>query len=293
MGSYFFSRSPRIKAGNYEQLTSFTNLYKPCDICGKYHYTASINNKNQDNINKRANEVAKLIYTGKFKGNIDPELTLLVSEQLKEAVISGFGNDLMDVAYNSPDWNMLANLEKNVYQFAAAKNYHNLKDITKSLKDDEGNIRSFKEFREIANKISYQYNTEWLKTEYNTAIGCGQMAGRWVDFKTNAESMPYLQYVTAGDYRVREEHAILDGVIKRIDDPFWDIYYPPNGYNCRCDVIQLPGDDYNTTNTEELKMPSVPELFRTNTAKHELVFPIKHSYFKGIPPEVKKCSRQS
>jgi len=289
VGSPFFSVRPRIAAGNYEHLTSFNNLYQPCEICGKFHFSASIDKKYQDKINKRADKLAKDIYTGKFKGDIDPELTTLVAGKLKDAVIQGYGASLPEVAYNSPDWNMIANLDKNVYQFAAAKNYQNLKDITTALKDNDGNIRSFKEFREAAGKISYQYNTDWLNTEYNTAIGCGQMAGRWVDFQKNADSMPYLQYVTAGDDRVREEHAVLDGVIKRIDDPFWDIYYPPNGYNCRCDVIQLPGDAQET-DTEEINKPVINTLFRTNTAKHGLIFPEKHPYFKGIPDDVKKAS---
>jgi SPP1 gp7 family putative phage head morphogenesis protein len=180
---------------------------------------------------------------------------------------------------------MIANLEKSLYQFSAAKNYQQLKDITSALKDPEGNIRSFKEFRDIANKISFQYNTEWLQTEYNTAIGCGQMAGRWVDFEKNAESMPYLQYVTAGDNRVREEHAVLDGVTKRINDEFWSKFYPPNGYNCRCDVIQVPGEA-EETNTDNLKMPGIPEMFQTNTAKQGLVFSKKHPYYTGVPKEV-------
>jgi SPP1 gp7 family putative phage head morphogenesis protein len=254
-------------------------------VCGKYHVSASLSKKDQDKINKRAKDIAKLIYTGKFKDDIDTELTILIAKKLTEAVVNGFGNDLLDIAYNTPDWNMLANLEKNVYQFSAAKNYQSLKDITLALKDQDGNIRSFKDFRDTANKISYQYNTEWLQTEYNTAIGCGQMAGRWVEFQQNAESMPYLQYVTAGDDRVREEHALLDGMIKHINDPFWDVYYPPNGYNCRCDVIQLPGDA-EQTDTDNLKMPGIPELFQTNTGKQELVFSDKHPYFKGVPDTV-------
>lgn len=187
--------------------------------------------------------------------------------------------------YNDPDWNMLANLDKNVYQFAAAKNYQQLKDITLAVKDGD-QIRSFKEFRDIANKISFQYNETWLKTEYNQAIAGGQMAGRWTDFESNKESMPNLQYITAGDDRVREEHAMLDGVVKPVDDPFWDTYYPPNDWGCRCDVMQLPGEDIpdNAIDIPEDKYPPINPLFKTNLAKDGLVFSEKHSYW-NIPED--------
>ncbi len=41
------------------------------------------------------------------------------------------------------------------------------------------------------------------------------------------------------DKDTRAEHAALHGVIKRVDSDFWDKYYPPNGWGCRCEVIQL------------------------------------------------------
>jgi hypothetical protein len=41
------------------------------------------------------------------------------------------------------------------------------------------------------------------------------------------------------DDKVRDEHSILDGLIYPVDDPFWDTYMPPNGWNCRCFTEQL------------------------------------------------------
>lgn len=50
---------------------------------------------------------------------------------------------------------------------------------------------------------------------------------------------PYWKYVTAGDSKVRQSHVVMDGRIYPADDPVWDIWYPPNGFRCRCSVISL------------------------------------------------------
>jgi SPP1 gp7 family putative phage head morphogenesis protein len=52
-------------------------------------------------------------------------------------------------------------------------------------------------------------------------------------------AMPYWQYRTAGDGRVRPAHAALDGFVAKQSDFVWGRIYPPCGYNCRCTVIPL------------------------------------------------------
>ena len=46
-------------------------------------------------------------------------------------------------------------------------------------------------------------------------------------------------YVTVGDSRVRPEHAAQEGVTLPKEDPFWSVWYPPNGWSCRCSVIPI------------------------------------------------------
>jgi SPP1 gp7 family putative phage head morphogenesis protein len=47
------------------------------------------------------------------------------------------------------------------------------------------------------------------------------------------------KYVTAGDDRVRSSHIAMDGVTLPKDDPFWLKNKPPNGWNCRCQIIPI------------------------------------------------------
>ena len=50
---------------------------------------------------------------------------------------------------------------------------------------------------------------------------------------------PFWQYDAIDDSRTRPTHRALDGQVRRADDPFWDTWYPPNGYRCRCGVRSL------------------------------------------------------
>jgi len=233
-------------------------------------------------MDKEASRLARDIYSGKFKGTIDKEMTLLVAKHLSEAVTKGSGENILQIDYNSPDVAMLANLDKNIYQFSAAKNYHQLKQMTQALKDEKGKVRSFAEFKKEAAKVNKIFNHDWLKTEYNTAISSANAAARWKENEQDKDVMPYLRYETAGDERVRSSHALLDNVVRRVDDPFWDEYYPPNGFNCRCTTVQ----EAHGPITGKINKPELHPMFRTNTGKAQVVFPKGHPYFKGIPKKV-------
>lgn len=82
-----------------------------------------------------------------------------------------------------------------------------------------------------------------VKTIYRTNMATAAMAGMYKELKSMTGLIPYWRYVTVGDGRVREEHAKIHGKILRHDDPFWDKYFPPNGYNCRCRVEALSEEE--------------------------------------------------
>lgn len=179
---------------------------------------------------------------------------------------------------------MLRNLTKNVYHFSAAKNYQELRDMTLLLMDGD-HVRSESEYLKAVETLNVKYNREWLFTERNAAIAGGQMAGQWGRFPEDS----ILRYMTAGDRRVRTSHRAIDRIRKPKSDPFWNTHYPPNGWNCRCDVVEeISG--YKPTSDEHTPSVDIPEMFKTNLAKDGLVFPKEHPYYVGIPKgEIRKA----
>lgn len=102
----------------------------------------------------------------------------------------------------------------------------------------------------------------------------------------------YLEYLTKMDAKVRKEHAILNAVVKKQTDKFWDEYYPPNGYNCRCRVVPIYGENVTSTNTIGLNLhKTVPEIWRFNAAKEKKVFNKKHPYFKVSLKDKEKAKK--
>jgi len=79
--------------------------------------------------------------------------------------------------------------------------------------------------------------TPWrVQTIFRTNVQTAYQAGRYKQMKDQAERFPFWEYDAVMDSRTRPTHAALDGKVFPEDHSFWDTWYPPNGFNCRCTV---------------------------------------------------------
>lgn len=101
-------------------------------------------------------------------------------------------------------------------------------------------------------------DTGWARsyseTVVRTNVNVATTAGRFRESERVglASGFPMgFRYSAVADSDVRrgrpqdhgENHLALDGMTARIDDPIWHHFTPPGGFNCRCTLEPIVGDD--------------------------------------------------
>ncbi|HDR1365459.1 phage minor head protein [Pasteurella multocida] len=82
-----------------------------------------------------------------------------------------------------------------------------------------------------------------LENIFRTNMQSAYSAQRYQQMRDNVDNRPYWQYSAILDDRTRPSHSAMNHLVYRYDDPFWNVFYPPNGFNCRCSVIALSERD--------------------------------------------------
>lgn len=175
-------------------------------------------------------------------------------------------------------------LKESNYVFSGIKTFHELNEAFPSLLDEKGNRKPFNQFLNDVQKVYDAYNVQYLRTEYNFAQASALMAARWKKFEQDGDRYN-LQYRTMYDKRVRRTHRMLHNITLPIESPFWDKYFPPNGWNCRCTVVQVRKDKYPVSNEQEaMNLGSqatagkYQEMFMFNPGKRMTTFPAYNGY---------------
>lgn len=218
---------------------------------------------------KTIDQMGKDLQSGKIKtSDLNESFVTNTYNQLTSGAGTGYGKGWQKMQGTGLPNPRVTKMKQNLYKFSAAKNAAMLQDINSKLYD--GNrLKSFSELKDDLNKLNIQYNDNWLQAEYQTARQSGYMAQQWEAYQQNTKLFPNLKYKTQEDGHVRPEHQALDGIIAPVDGEFWSRYYPPNGWRCRCYVVQtaeLATRDI-PANTQEVK----PE-FQINVGKSGQVF---------------------
>lgn len=263
-----------------------------CPDCGGHTERVALSATEKGKLLKAFNKVARWTF--------DNKKTSITLDDLDNKTVQGLINEINSVlqdalqagiTYEIPEA-MLQHFNKNIYVFSGAKTYTELRELSDLLIDDKGEIKSFSKFFKDVRQVHNDYNEAYLESEYIFAQQSAQMASKWVEFERDGDEYN-LQYRTANDNRVRYEHQLLHDVTLPPSDPFWAKFFPPNGWRCRCNAVQVrksryPQSDSITANDLGNKATytvgaggvNTSEMFRFNPGKQNVIFPPHHPYLK-------------
>lgn len=245
------------------------------------------------------NAVEKALKHLHQKGGYKPSELLKVPEYkaIIEETAKVFDEVIKD---NAVPEEMSQKLKNDAFIFSGLKTHAQLMEATTMLLDDKGKVRNFEQFAHDFNKINKNYNQNYLEAEWQFAISSSQSAANWA--KIDETGRYNLQYRTANDDRVRDNHRVLHDITLPQDDPFWLSYYPPNGWRCRCRAVEVLKSKYEVSDSQKAQElgekattqigangKNKLEIFRFNPGAEQKLFPPRHPYnkVKGAD-EVKK-----
>lgn len=264
--------------------------YKSCTRCGGHIITNKLSHS-PDDLTPEEKALIDSIYN-KEGIKYDYETFQQNISKLREGLMEGLTADALE--YGTRDNIAATMMEININRFGFDKNIAQIYELNQALQES----KSYSEFKKQAAQILGTYNQANLQTEYNFAIATAQNASAWNRQKSQQNDFPYLKYMTAGDDRVRPAHAALNGKLFKIADTSWRGIYPPNGWNCRCEMIQVNSNEITTGDIytgEEAKQALGDEWskmlkggFAVNRGEINEVFDLNKAYVNKLPESTNK-----
>jgi len=110
---------------------------------------------------------------------------------------------------------------------------------------------------EVGELLSKPWHRE---TVFRTNVLAAYGKGHYDQAQASRAVRPYGRYSAIMDGRTRPSHARLHGLVYPLDHPFWQTYWPPWGYNCRCGVTTLSQMEVEESGLEvRREMDNLPE----------------------------------
>lgn len=99
-----------------------------------------------------------------------------------------------------------------------------------------------KEANDLFSRMGLEPADPWhLETAFRTNIQTAYGAGNYEKFQDPElkDMFPYFRYSAIIDGRTRPAHRAMNGFVAAREDPIWNEWWPPNGFNCRCGVVAI------------------------------------------------------
>ena len=149
--------------------------------------------------------------------------------------------------------------------------------LTEALEKGETLAQFKKRLRPLLESKGWTGQKAWrVENIFRTNLQSAYQAGRYAQMKAVAKARPYWRYVAVKDGRTRPTHRALNGKVYPHDHPFWDTFYPPNGFMCRCTVQTLSQGQVDARGLKvEDRIPGLVEPIDPRTGNRAPAVPLR------------------
>ena len=209
---------------------------------------------------------------------IDTRLYDATREVFNRASAEGIAS-AVDNGIKMPSDTFLRRMEHNNAVFSAFRTHRMQRDLAAMMYDGKGKVKPFDTFRRDVAPVIGKYRTDWLRTEYTTAVQRSRLAAQWQQYADEADVYPNLEWVPSTSPNPGADHRIFWGVRQPVDSPFWDRHRPGDRWNCQCDLRQSDDEptDPPMDPIDDNNSPA-PGL-DNNPGKDAVIFNDSHPYF--------------
>lgn len=188
------------------------------------------------------------------EADIDRQLAAVFNLPFEEQV-AFFRSKLGDLVPTATWRDLMRSAHDTAFMVAGAAKADLLADLAaavdQAISDGEG-IEAFrKRFSEIVARNGWHGWTgeetkagrAWrTRVIYQTNMSTSYAAGRLAQLRAGGYEYWMYKHSDAVAHP-RPHHLAMDGVVRPADDPFWQTWYPPNGWGCKCRVIGIRNPD--------------------------------------------------
>ena len=107
-----------------------------------------------------------------------------------------------------------------------------------------------------------------LRTIYWANVRTARAAGQWERIQNTVSILPFLSYELGPAEFHRPHHADKKGIVLPATDPFWNEWFAPNGWGCKCWHRQIGEPEARRLGIS--KAPRVPRVTHKNARTGEI-----------------------
>lgn len=227
------------------------------------------------------------IYNGTYtETNLPQKLYDYIIGGYQKALLEGFGvNEISEL--KGEELELYLKMNDAIIAFAGFKTFQFVKELNETIYAGREPIDK-NTYKTLSKSLFAKFVRQWQKAEVDTVLYQAKSVKQEIKFRSQISLYPYLEYVTAKDEKVCPVCGILDGTIRKVNDPFWFTNSPPRHAFCRCRRVQ------RGIGTLESSTPQKSDKYSFDFSAYQngSPFPDNHPYY-SIPIKYTKFANNN